>query len=372
MTTVRVLHTADVHLGMRFAAYPPDLAEQLSEARWKTFNALIQMANDRQCDVFLVAGDLFDSHRVSLTDVERAADALKGFDGPLAVVMPGNHDYVSDAQKDLWTRFQEVNRDCLLLTKAVPYRLGEYGIGAILYPGPCTTKISSENAIGWVQSFPKDNTVPFRLGIAHGSLEGFSPDPDRRYYPMTRTELDRSGMDVWLMGHTHVRRPDKDTGQGFDILFPGTPEPDGSDCQHPGRAWIVELEEGRPPRYQSETTGLHRFVEVKAELADEGDLFSLESQLKMLPPGSLVTLTLAGRLPAEAHGRLGEWVSRLEAAARVIRLERDVTRQVSLQEIDAEFTAGSLPHRLLTELAKHPDCARSVQVAYDILREAAR
>jgi exonuclease SbcD len=370
VATVRILHTADIHLGMRFAGYPPDLAEQLTEARWKTFNNLISLANDRKCDVFLVAGDLFDSHRVLLKDVERAADALKGFDGSLAVVMPGNHDYVSDAQKDLWARFQEVNRDCLLLTKAVPYRLGDYGISAVLYPAPCTSKISSENAVGWVQSFPKDDTIPFRLGIAHGSLDGFSPDPERRYYPMTIAELERSGVDIWLMGHTHVRRPDKDTGQGFDVLFPGTPEPDGSDCRHAGHAWVVELKEGKPPSYRSHMTGIHQFVEIGVELANERSLVDLEKRLRSLPSGSLVTLTVTGSLPADVHDRLGEWVSRLEASAQIIRFERDVTRQVSLREIDAEFTAGTLPHRLLTELAKHEGDARSVQVAYDIIREA--
>ena len=64
------------------------------------------------------------------------------------------------------------------------------------------------------------------IGIAHGSIEGVSPDFDQQYFPMTKRELNISGVDIWLMGHTHITWPKKPGKK--DIVFnPGTPEPDG-------------------------------------------------------------------------------------------------------------------------------------------------
>src|SRR5215218_7377884 len=58
---LRILHTADVHLGARHA----DLGEQASaqrERQFGAFKASVDLAISKKVDVFLIAGDLFDSN----------------------------------------------------------------------------------------------------------------------------------------------------------------------------------------------------------------------------------------------------------------------------------------------------------------------
>ena len=58
---LRLIHTADVHLGARHA----DLGEQASaqrERQFAAFKATIDLALAEKVDLFLVAGDLFDSN----------------------------------------------------------------------------------------------------------------------------------------------------------------------------------------------------------------------------------------------------------------------------------------------------------------------
>ena len=68
---LKIMASADFHLGMKFAGYP-DVQEQLAEARFNTLQRLIGKANDGKCSLFLIAGDLFDRVSVSLfRDIER-------------------------------------------------------------------------------------------------------------------------------------------------------------------------------------------------------------------------------------------------------------------------------------------------------------
>ena len=261
--------TSDVHLGMKFAGYP-EVQVDLSEARFSALERLVGSANENQCNLFVIAGDLFDRVTVSKRDVIRAAHLLKDFQGPLVAVLPGNHDFISRGQTDLWTPFKENAGDRVLLLEERKTILS-----------PITTWMPLSMRLHAVQNIPtttpsagskkpqKTKRSKYHIGIAHGSLEGFSPDFDERYYPMTAQELLACGMDLWLMGHTHIPYPSP-PGQTDRVFYPGTPEPDGFDCQHEGKAWVLELAEDRRVTPLSLSTGMYRFLHDEVEIKKRG------------------------------------------------------------------------------------------------------
>ncbi len=61
---------------------------------------------------------------------------------------------------------------------------------------------------------------------------------------MTKAELHQAGLDIWLMGHTHIQYPEKPDTRD-KVFYPATPEPDGFDCSHEGKALILELDEDK-------------------------------------------------------------------------------------------------------------------------------
>jgi len=269
--SMRIFLTSDLHLGMKFAGYP-EVQVELSEARFKTLERLVTLANQNTCNLFVIAGDLFDRITVTKRDVIRAALVLKDFQGPLAAVLPGNHDFISQGQTDLWTPFKENAGDrVLVLEDKTMYPLAHYDLEGTLYAAPCSSKHSSDNAIGWIKAAPRERTVKNHIGVAHGSLQGFSPDFDDRYYPMTSQELLACGMDLWLMGHTHTQYPSQ-PGRTDRIFYPGTPEPDGFDCQHGGKAWVLDLSEDRSVTSLPIETGHHRFLHEEVEIRNPADV----------------------------------------------------------------------------------------------------
>lgn len=230
---------------MRFKDYQE--RDTLIAARFEAVDRVVSIANARECDLLVVAGDLFDRVAVKKVDVHRVAVSLGAFAGRAVLVLPGNHDYVT-TDSTLWRDFRDAASDHIyVLAEPKPHDLRDTDLDAIIYPAPCDAKHSESNRIGWVAdavSRPSADSTGERqlrhIGIAHGSIEGVSPDFGGKYFPMTRAELGAAGVDLWLTGHSHITWPAVPDARST-VLNPGTPEPDGFDCDHEGRAFLIEL-----------------------------------------------------------------------------------------------------------------------------------
>jgi DNA repair exonuclease SbcCD nuclease subunit len=365
MPPLKIFHCADLHLGLRFSRYPEGIAEQLREARFTSLEKMVERANREGCELFVVAGDLFDTLKVAQRDLLRAAKILSRFDR-LAVVLPGNHDFHAGPSDDFWKGFPLPDHGrLLLLSESRAYPLQAHGLDAVLYAAPCGAKYSETHGVGWLRGAARPE-ARFHIGLAHGSFEGLSPDLQGNYFPMKSADLHACGLDLWLLGHIHVPFPPK-PGPSDRIFYSGTHEPDGFDCRHEGRSWLLELREDKSLLAEPLSTGNFRFLEAELELHALSDL---EAFARRLPDGerTLLKLTLRGSLAREEHGRFGETVERLKE--RLLYLKPDfsgVTVTLAPAEIDREFAAGSFPHRLLTELSGgEPE---ALQTAFALLQE---
>jgi DNA repair exonuclease SbcCD nuclease subunit len=60
--SVRIVHTADLHLGSPFG-YFPERAEVLQADQLRTFMSIVRLCQDSESDLLLIAGDLFEQPR---------------------------------------------------------------------------------------------------------------------------------------------------------------------------------------------------------------------------------------------------------------------------------------------------------------------
>ena len=372
--TLSILATSDLHLGMKFAGLP-DVQAVLAETRFACLERLVATANERRADLLLIAGDLFHSMTAAKRDVLRAAQSLRAFEGRLAAVLPGNHDHLSPGQDPLWPVFREACGDrVLVLAEPRPYPLGHYDLDACLYPGPCRAWHTSTNAVGWVKAAGRDPDSRRHVGVAHGSLAGVSPDLDQSYYPMREAELAAAGPDLWVVGHTHLRYPER-PGQASRVFIPGTPEPDGYDCAHAGTAWLLRLGDAGVEAEPLET-GAYRFVHEDVAEVSAAGLEALRA--RHVGSGSareVLKVRLSGTIGREQWGLLADAERALRG--RVLHLDWDaagVRERLDRAAVDAAFAAGSFPHRLLASLLDDPealDVAREVlDAARDVVEEA--
>jgi DNA repair protein SbcD/Mre11 len=366
--TVKIVATADVHLGMKFSSYP-ERGPELAEERFRALERVVAAANDREADLLVVAGDLFHRVGVAARIVERAAGILDAFAGAAVVVLPGNHDYLAPEGDRLWTVFTEASGDrTIVLDRAGSYDLARYDLPVSILAAPCDAGHGASHRLGWATDWvrPAGQSV---VGVAHGSVDGLTLDAEGHYFPMEPRLLASLPADLWLIGHTHRLHDLREAR----LVVPGTPEADGFDCAVPGTAAFVHIAPGSPDyELESIPTGRFRFVETGVTLAgaevgrsgttDAGTAGNGEDELQRLveaaiPNGEvLVRITVDGMLADDAFERWNRQRQRLVADSRVLRVDDDLLRRVLTQEdVDRRYAAGSFAHRLLSRLVAAAD-----------------
>lgn len=372
---MKIFHTADLHLNMKFGNYP-SVQERLTNARYDTLDHLVELANEHDCDFFTIGGDLFDTiSDWRVADLERVAKSLDKFEGRLVMILPGNHDYI-EPDSDLWNRMSKEVGDRVRVkifdADDGIFDLNRYGLNAHVYPAPCEQRHKSGNNIGWITETEKSDEVEYHIGLAHGSIQGVSPDFDNNYFKMRREELDEAGIDLWLLGHSHVTEPETPTSED-KIFNPGTPEPDGFNCRHNGHAFIFELtEDGFKPQLL-DNTGSYRFISDEIPLNRSQDIEDLqETYATDEYQNVLLRLSIKGRLTSEQKEHLDTIINKIED--NVLYLEIDdssLHEAITIEEIDKEFPEKSFPNLLLTELAPEDEESElPMQMAYDLIKKS--
>lgn len=366
--SIKIFHTADLHIGMKFNAYPEPVRGMLQQARSKVLGRMVSLANESNCNLFVISGDLFHNIKgIDKKTIAQCAHELNLFQGECVLLLPGNHDYYQEII-GFWQVFKKDADDKLIfLGREEPVSLSNYGLDVTIYPAPCHSKHSDTHNLGWISGATID-TGQINIGVAHGSLEGLSPDLDTRYYYMTAKDLERLPMDVWLLGHTHVAWPVGRSVRDWRMFNPGTPEPDGLDCRHQGHAWLIEVDDKHVVTAELVQTGTFRFIDEHHSITCSDDLERLQGALLSENPETLVArIHLTGRVPEETYEYLRIVAKALEQKLACLFLDDfELGIKISSDKIAREFTDGSFPQQLLHALADDED---ALQMACELMME---
>ncbi len=361
---LKIFLTGDNHIGLKFNNYPDDIKGDLVNARTENLNHLINLANDKQCDLFVIAGDLFDRINIAKKEISKVAAILGKFTGTVAV-MPGNHDYDDDVV-DMWKDFKTLSSDnTLILNQWKPHKLQDLDL--TIYPAFCHQKHSDTNCLLWIKEIQDYQESKYHIGIAHGSLQGLSPDINNQYFNMEERELTALPLDLWLLGHTHIPYPKEQRVQNKKVFNAGTPEPDGMDCTHSGNAWIITVDQQKQITAELVETGKYRFYDLSIPIEDEQTLEKIKSQiLEGKPKNKLIRIKFTGRVEQTTMDAVKHFHEELAKEVAYLNLElSDLKLKITQREIEKEFSTNSFPNQILTGLL---DDEEALQLAYDLIR----
>lgn len=365
---MKIMHTGDLHIGIKFNRYPDHIKDKLVKARIEVLDRLVSAANQESCNIFAVAGDLFENIRVSKGSIIEVLHILNGFEGECVLILPGNHDY-DDGLNDLWKRFKEDMGDkIILLNEDKVYDLQPYDLNVNIYPAYCNQKHSDTNNIGWIENAGEINNHKINIGIAHGALEGTSADIEGTYYFMSRQELEGIPLDLWLLGHCHVRYPDVDEPLNQKIFNSGTPEPNGMNHNREGNSWLIEIQADKTIVSKSFKPGQFRFYDLEWEVNSEDDFIMLKNYLIDKDAGNkLVRLSLFGSVDEELLRKRQEYYNLFEQELLYFAYEdTEMRRKITKEIIAREFNHNSFPHKFLDKLS---DDRETLQIAYELIRQ---
>lgn len=238
---MKLLCTADIHLGRQVARLPAGLLERIERralgpaAAWER---LVELALERRVDALLLAGDVVeqdDDFYEAMADLRRGVERLTGA-GVRVLAVAGNHDV---------TVLPRLAAAC-----AGVELLGEGGRwSATELDGADGGRV---RVIGWsfpertVSTNPLDAPLPQRSGLPTiGLLHCDRDQSASRYAPVSAARLEAAPVDAWLLGHVH--RPDALSGPR-PIGYLGSLT--GMDAGEPGPhgPWLLELPAASEPR----------------------------------------------------------------------------------------------------------------------------
>ncbi len=368
---LKIFVTGDNHIGLKYASY--EHSQELVRSRIQAFNQMVETANKENCDLFVITGDLFENTSIANKDITAVLSALSEFNGRV-IILPGNHDYY-DEQETFWKNVRDklsMTDNIMLLTKYRPYSLTENNKEIVLYPALCTAKHSEagKNNLDWIK---EENIVPdntFRIGIAHGAVEGETIDQEGNYFLMTRRELENIPVDVWLIGHTHVPFPRNLTEEYTTcdkILNAGTHVQTNVACNTEGICFIVSIDDDKTVYARKYRSGNLRFYRKNITLTEGRMKEILDRELSVWDSQSVVDIRLSGAVTADEYENRTAVLE--EVLSRFIESTYDdykLSERISTEMIDKEFPETSFSAEFLKKLIDNP---KEVQLAYDLLRK---
>ena len=368
---MKIFVTGDNHIGLKYASH--EQAAVLAQSRISAFEGMVQTANEENCALFALTGDLFENtYSISKRDIKALLDMLSCFHGTV-VVLPGNHDYYDEDVK-VWKYFKEVMAaydNIMLLSDYRPYELTTNGDAVVLYPALCTSLHSApgQNNLDWIKDAEIANNDVYRIGIAHGAVEGETIDNEGQYFIMKRSELESIPVDVWLIGHTHVPFPCNLTDSFAPcekILNAGTHVQTDVSCNTEGLCFIVEIGDDKSIRAKKIVSGNLRFYRKNITLIAGEMKTILARELSAIADNSVVDIILTGAVTAEEYEDRAVIIkSALSRFVEGTYNDYALSKLISKELIEAEFPETSFSAGLLTSLLDEP---KEAQLTYELLK----
>lgn len=235
--SLRILHTADVHLGAKFLGLGRK-GEHQREQLLQAFDETVNLAIRERVDLFLIAGDLFDSPNVSRSLIARVAFRMHdlGAVGIPVLVSPGTHDPYGE--RSIWRASELADVENLTVFKSeemLPVRFPE--LDCTVYGNANVRPFANKYPLAALELTAE---ARWQIGMLHASFE--IPDVVDDTYVVTAEQVRDCGLDYVALGHYHSLS-DRSAG-GVGAFYSGSPEMVRMQKGEFGYVLIIEFDDG--------------------------------------------------------------------------------------------------------------------------------
>jgi exonuclease SbcD len=269
---LRILHTADIHLGAKFSGLGNKGATQREQLR-ATFKNVVAAALEEGVNIVLVAGDLFDSNEQPQRNIDLVIEQfnLLGSNKIPVCLIPGTHDSLDSSsiykKVDFEGRCPNLK---VLADENVSWK--EYpGLDLTVYGKP---NLSNRSYASPLKGLKRSTSTKFHVAMAHGSF--FIPDKTAEDDHVFRLEeIEASGMNYLALGHWH--RPYR-CSERPPAWYPGPPEWISGQTEK-GAALLVSLSDSGEAMVAIKKLGLRDYDEIEIDMSEIRDLNRLKVKL---------------------------------------------------------------------------------------------
>ena len=259
---LKILHSADWHLDSPFAGFTEQQRQFLKAEQQKIPGKITQLCIREDCDMMLLAGDIFDDEptRETLDILKRELESC----GVPVLIAPGNHDFCNEGshwREERWPENVFVFTGGLESVTIQGLNCRIYGAG-----------FQSMDSSALLEGFQAEGDEKYCIAVLHG-------DPMQRnspYNPVTSAQVRNSCLDYLALGHVHKAGAFR-SGETL-CAWPGCPMGRGYDETGEKGVLLVELAETVETEFIS--LGLPCFYDLQTDAGSN----PAAAVARLLPP----------------------------------------------------------------------------------------
>ena len=378
---LRLMHTADVHLGARHADMGEAAVTQ-RERQFAAFRASIDVALAERVDLVLVAGDLFDSNVQPRRSVDRVAAQLARLvqARTRAVLIPGTHDVYDRASIYRAYDIPEMAGSgsatglVTLLTPERPW-LHIEALDAVIHGQVFATKRAPYSPLRDLPAaIAATPSATWHIGLLHAAV-AIPGKVEQDEVIITTGEIAASGLDYLALGHWHSAQ--RGRAGSVTFAYSGAPEPVAVDQDRAGKVLLVTLDErdGRKTvDLEERVVGQTRFDRLDIDAGSVASQPDLIAKLTARADADLVLdVRLTGVRPDELDLAFTEIADALRGAFLRLRLrDASVTAPPAGPLPPSETVAGAFLRDVGGRITALETTGRGETLEAAELREALR
>lgn len=373
---MKILHAADLHIDSPLgglSAYEGAPVDEIRGATRRAVANLVRAAVERNVDLVVLAGDIFDGDwRDYSTGLFWNEQLGQLNDAGIPVVsVAGNHDAASEISRDL-SLPPNVTQ---LATSHPETTIFDDLEVAVVGQGYAKRAVTTDLAHG----YPAKDSKLFTIGLLHTSLDGRPGHSN--YAPCTVEALRGKGYDYWGLGHIHSREV---VHTDPWIVYPGNLQ--GRKCTEAGTkgATLVTVESGEVESVEHlelddvrwhwcevDATTMTDVDDIRAGVLDRFNSIADELEQRL----AAIRLVVTG--PSAAHEALWKDRHGFEADVRssasqtgrlwVEKVKLETTRPADLTKTREDDAIGSLAKRI-ADLTEDPVALAEYESLFTALR----
>jgi DNA repair protein SbcD/Mre11 len=348
MKPVRFIHTSDIHLDTGFSGsgIPSRLGNKKREAIRSTFRRMMEDARLRAVDFILIAGDLFESERVTPDTIEFLKQQFEGSAIPIFIA-PGNHDPCvkgSPYQEEVWPSNVHI-------FNAEEFQSVElHDLGVRITGFGFNRSFLEEHFFQRLPVLPADC---INIVLAHASDMSRVPTGKSKHGPFVIEEITGKNIQYCALGHYHQQHSLTNPIDETQIWYSGIPEGRGWDEEGNCGYLVCEIDESGL-RVENRICGQYNFNTLSIDC----ETFSTREQIldailqckdKEYNSQSLLRIRLTGALDPRLNLSLPELEERLAGECLFIQWEDQTYTALDFEFLAQEKTLRGRFVRILNE-----------------------
>lgn len=340
MHSVRILHTADWHLGKENTYLGAFSGERKYEVLAAAKRA-IALCEEENVDIMLVAGDIFDNNRIEDKMVDEIIEAFGQLTRTKVVIALGNHDPLT---ADSPFKNRRLSANTFVLPEN-DYVLDFDSIGCRVY-GSSFGSVYKTGSERFFITPPADDKI--NLMVLHGETRADLSSP---YRSITKTFIEESNMDYIALGHNHKRSEIVKLGS-TRFAYCGCIEGQGYDEDGEKGVYLGDVSKmSADLKFVpiAKRTHHHIDVDISGEEQVAEIIKKAINKASACPRNDLFRITLKGNIEPQANLNLDDISARLSPEVYNLRLKDRTGIKVDLELLAKE---NSLKGKFAKEMLK--------------------